>query len=395
MFTDVTSRLIACDSFVGQQYDYDGPQPGQLTVRLDNTDGALDPDNSSSPYVGKILPNRIVRIRAERISGSGLVTLASGYVDSWTRSFPGGMELSETVVSCTDLTKYFARWTNSSVQAAAKAGVHMAAISGATIPAPGNGLDMAATTYTGNQWDNITNLAIADGGLFFIAPDNVATYQTSDYRKTGTRSTTVQETFAFGLPTGTEVETDFQPMIDDRLLANIINVTDAAGTVHTASSGPSRTEYGDLNFDLTSTRLVVARRGHEGRGHQDAARVPRAADRAVHHRRPDWYAAAPGRVHAADRRPGALRLPAARRRGAVEPGLLDQEHRALDLLRPAAVAHDLPSRRLLLTVALHRVLWFCPACRLPVLLRIPYEVEGDTTVVDAAPAILVHLAQHQ
>ena len=257
-FTDVTSRLIGFDSAVGNQYDYDGPQPGTLSVRLDNTDGALSPENSSSPYAGSILPNRIVRIRAERINGSGLVTLCSGYVDSWERSFPGGMALSETVVTCTDLTKYFARWTSASTVVQNTAAFHMNALTGATTPG-GGGLTIAATTYTGNQWDNVTNLAAADGGLFFIAPDNIATYQSSDYRKSASRSTTVQETFVFGLPAGTEiVGEDLRLLLDDRLLANIINVTDAAGTVHTATSGTSRAEYGDLSFDLSATRLISA-----------------------------------------------------------------------------------------------------------------------------------------
>ena len=53
-FTDVSDRLIGFTTKVGDQRDYDGPSPGTLIVRLDNSDGALDPMNTSSPYAPNV-----------------------------------------------------------------------------------------------------------------------------------------------------------------------------------------------------------------------------------------------------------------------------------------------------------------------------------------------------
>lgn len=253
-WTDVTSRLIRFKSEVGQQYDYDGPQPGSLTVVLDNTDGALDPTNTSSIYYPNVKLKRQVRISAQLTSGSSLVYLAHGYVDSWTRSWPGGVRVSRTTVECTDLVEFYARWVLSGLsQTAGTAAVHMAAISSASTPAPAGGLDIVTSTYNGNQWEYIKNLAVADGGLFYIDGQGSPVYLTSTYLATSTRSTTSQDTFAFGLATGTEVTDDLAPALDDRLLANAITVVDAAGTNHTATNSTSVAEYGSLPFSITTT----------------------------------------------------------------------------------------------------------------------------------------------
>ncbi len=269
-WTDVTSRLISFRSNVGQQFDYDGPQPGTMTVVLDNTDGALDPENTSSAYYPNVKVNRQVRISVQRTSGDPLVPILHMYADSWERSWPGEMRVSETVVECTDLVKYYARWSITGLAVAANtAAVHMNAISGAATPG-GGGLNVVASTYNDNQWDYITNLAIADGGLFFIAGDGTAVYQTFTYRNTATRSVNSQATFAFGLTAGTEVS-EPAPRLDDRLLANMLTVLDAAGTAHNANDAASRTEYGDLPFDIDT-------RGPGGTGLTAASSDTRAAD---------------------------------------------------------------------------------------------------------------------
>jgi hypothetical protein len=49
----------------GRQYELDQVQTGTETLSLQNTDGALDPSNTSSPFTGFVLPYRAFRHRAQ------------------------------------------------------------------------------------------------------------------------------------------------------------------------------------------------------------------------------------------------------------------------------------------------------------------------------------------
>lgn len=65
-WTDLTSRLRGSWSaqLAGRQYELDQIQSGQLTVTLENLDGALDPTNTASPYSPNVLPMRPCRLTA-------------------------------------------------------------------------------------------------------------------------------------------------------------------------------------------------------------------------------------------------------------------------------------------------------------------------------------------
>lgn len=250
-WVDITDRLLGFQTYRGQATRNDGPQAGTLSVRIDNTDGAFDPDNYASPYYGGLYPNRRVRITAQRTSGSSVVGIGYAYLDRLERGWPGGLAYSETVLACTDLTKLYQRWTISGlVTSSAGASTHMNGVAGYAASVGGAGLTFAACTYNGPQWDYIAAVAIADGGFFFIGTDGNPVYHTSTYRTTQTRATVSQGTFAFGTPDGIAIETDFVPYMDDSLLANTITVISAAGVSHPSTDSTSVSEFGTLPFEL-------------------------------------------------------------------------------------------------------------------------------------------------
>lgn len=43
----------------------------------------------------------------------------------------------------------------------------------------------------------------------------------------------------------------------------------------------------------------------------------------------------------------------------------------------------------------HPVVWLCPTCKLPVSLSVPIEIEDRRLIVNVAPAVWAHLAQHR
>lgn len=244
-WVDITAYLIGFTTFHGTQRNTDGPQPGTLEVRLDNTDGRFDPDNTAGPYFGSLMPNRRIRISAQQTSVSASVPIFYAYVDRIQRSWPGGSAYSETVMNCTDLSKLYARRTvNGLSVATGSTSNHMNAVAGYSATVGGVGLIFGAHSYDGPQWDYITDLAIADGGFFFIDGLGNPVYHASTYRTSMTVSTTVQSTYGFGAPNYTAVDSDLLPYLDDSLIANSIRVRDFRGTQHPSTNGASVTAFG-------------------------------------------------------------------------------------------------------------------------------------------------------
>ena len=80
-------------------------EAGQATVVLEDENGDYNPQNSSSPYFGKLLPLRKIRIYADYDDGSGLdrYYLFSGYITSFDNTFRlGNDEVSTVTFQCVD-----------------------------------------------------------------------------------------------------------------------------------------------------------------------------------------------------------------------------------------------------------------------------------------------------
>jgi hypothetical protein len=80
-------------------------EAGTATVVLEDENGDFNPQNSSGPYFGKLLPLRKIRIFADYDDGSGLERyyLYSGYITSFDNIFRVGLdEVSTVTFQCVD-----------------------------------------------------------------------------------------------------------------------------------------------------------------------------------------------------------------------------------------------------------------------------------------------------
>ena len=80
-------------------------EAGQATVVLEDENGDYNPQNTSSPYFGKLLPLRKIRVYADYDDGSGLdrYYLFSGYITSFDNTFRlGNDEVSTVTFQCVD-----------------------------------------------------------------------------------------------------------------------------------------------------------------------------------------------------------------------------------------------------------------------------------------------------
>ena len=114
-------------------------EAGTATVVLEDENGDWNPQNTSGPYYGKLLPLRKIRIWADYDDGSGLdrYYLYSGYITSYDNTFRVGIdEVSSVTLQCVDAFRLF-----QNVNIATVAGTSAGQTSGARI---NNLLDLAS-----------------------------------------------------------------------------------------------------------------------------------------------------------------------------------------------------------------------------------------------------------
>lgn len=77
-WVDLSDHVARVSIRRGGQSDQDVAQPGELVVELDNPDGRFTPENTQSPYTGRIVPNVEVRVGCMFWQGGLSQTLAGG-----------------------------------------------------------------------------------------------------------------------------------------------------------------------------------------------------------------------------------------------------------------------------------------------------------------------------
>jgi hypothetical protein len=82
-WVDLTGRLISLDIRHGREDEFSQPSAGTLELELDNGDGALDPDNTSGPYYGDLLPLTWVRVLAGTTTATTDVFYGQVTIDGW------------------------------------------------------------------------------------------------------------------------------------------------------------------------------------------------------------------------------------------------------------------------------------------------------------------------
>lgn len=91
-WTDVTKRAMQPDgsaiftSTRGRSYELATPEAGQLTIWLDNHDGAFDPLNTASPYWPNVKLQ--IPIRISGTWGGSQYPIAFGYISGWPQQWP-------------------------------------------------------------------------------------------------------------------------------------------------------------------------------------------------------------------------------------------------------------------------------------------------------------------
>lgn len=223
-WTDLSSRVLGftiarpSTRLQGPLWNY---QPGTFSVRFDNSDGGLDPDNLAGPYVTGGTTNLVpmVPVRARAVFGSVAYPLYSGFADGWlpaTVDYEGGY--AELTVPATDAFKVLAGITLPAVTTegvGADAGARVRDIltrAGWYTSAERNVISTGNSTLQGTTLgDTALNLmqiaADSEIGQLYVNGSGAVVFRARRDLLTDSRSNTVQATFGDlpGLPPGFSV----------------------------------------------------------------------------------------------------------------------------------------------------------------------------------------------
>ena len=102
---DVTDQVMSVSIRRGRNRILSNFEAGSATVTLNDPDSDFNPQNSASPYYGKLIPLRKIRVYALQPQGSIMlkIYIFSGYINSFDTSFYQGVQQTSTVtLQCTD-----------------------------------------------------------------------------------------------------------------------------------------------------------------------------------------------------------------------------------------------------------------------------------------------------
>lgn len=102
---NITDQVMAVSTRRGRNRILSNFEAGTATVTINDPDSDFNPQNTASPYYGKLLPLRKIRIWADTtlLGVTYRIALFSGYINSFDTSFYQGTDATSTVVlQCTD-----------------------------------------------------------------------------------------------------------------------------------------------------------------------------------------------------------------------------------------------------------------------------------------------------
>lgn len=183
---DLSDRFQGFTSTHGRADAWSGVTPGELTVTLNDDDGAFDPENAASPYYPNVKLTR--RLAVAATYGGVTYGLGCGYTDAY-RATPTATG-ADVDIQATDL---FKRLQNRGVTASFPAQAVGARVNAlldllqwpATARAidPGRLVVPAASLANVNPLQHLDDLMQAEQGLFWMDGAGIATYRDRAYRQ--------------------------------------------------------------------------------------------------------------------------------------------------------------------------------------------------------------------
>jgi hypothetical protein len=230
-------------------------QAGTATVRVYDPNGDWNPQNPASPYYGKLVP-----LRKIRVSGDGIY-LFSGYTTAYNYTYPKDQDIGFVDIECSDAFRLFNMANISSVTGSSAGQTTGARIDDIldTVSWPtsmrdintGNSTVQADPATSRTSLAAMKNVEFSEQGAFYVSPSGNAVFDQRSYiiSKSGQNPTTFAND-------GTGI--GYKNIVfafDDKLIINQASITRTGGTAQTSTNAASITKYFPHSINVTD--LVV------------------------------------------------------------------------------------------------------------------------------------------
>ena len=233
-------------------------EAGTATVTLNDPNSDFNPQNTSSPYYGKLLPLRKIRIFATTELNNDIVTvnIFSGYITSYDTSFYQGTTQDATVtLQCADGFRLLA---NVSTEIPPIPGATAGQLSGARVdtlldfadfPNSMTNLNPGNTTMQVDPGGNrsvlqaIQTVEQSEFGAFFMGRSGKATFLDRNTISILSDITPIAYSDTTPLPANTYPYSSVDFAFDDQLVLNDVSITRLGGTPQIVTDQPSIDTY--------------------------------------------------------------------------------------------------------------------------------------------------------
>jgi hypothetical protein len=252
---DITTDVTNISIRRGRDRIFEHYTPGTATISWWDFTGDWNPDNTTSPYFGQILPMRQVKITTDYLGVE--YALFSGFISSWDWDWPKGTDFAKVTIQADDGFRLLALSNVNNVTGAATGD-----LPGERINQILDMVDWPAdmrTIDTGSQelqndpgglrstLDAIQTVESTELGGFYMDGNGNATFksrQAISQQASGTATTFADN--------GTGI--DYQELdvaFDETELSNVVSVTNHGGTAQIASDATSIADYFTRTYTLT------------------------------------------------------------------------------------------------------------------------------------------------
>lgn len=103
LWEDITDYVREVSITRGRSGELDRFQPSTAAITVASTGRDFDPEYTSGPWYGYVLPNRPIRVRVQYDAGAGLVEYPvwQGFVDEWPQDYTG-ISAAQVAIPCSD-----------------------------------------------------------------------------------------------------------------------------------------------------------------------------------------------------------------------------------------------------------------------------------------------------
>jgi hypothetical protein len=242
----------------GRSLQQDTYETGSCVVRVLDTTGAWNPQNTSSPYYPYLVPLRKLRVSAT--TGTDQHFLFSGYTTEYRYTFPVGQELGYVDIYCSDAFRLF-QLANIDTVADAGAGQSTGTRMGKILDQVSFPTNMRtfATGDSNCQADPATNrtslaalknVEFSEQGAFYIDGSGTAVFKDRSDVISSIAATPIEFNQTTGIPYKNLVYA-----FDDKLIINQSTVTRVGGTAQYAENTASAVQYFPHSYNVD--KLVI------------------------------------------------------------------------------------------------------------------------------------------